>query len=705
MAVLSTSDTPKQPPGQSRSSSAGRSAHKSKAGCLTCKYRKKKCDESKPVCRDCRRFNKECVWIDHRTMNGTEIESLKARVREKESSRKMRKRIGQPQNAGYALHPLSDLRGSPVGMDPSFSVSSEPRGSISAIVQPHSPFSKLPVIPNTNFNMAPSRSGPVSALDVHPIESDPMNDVLLPFEHLVEPRSSAAVLGFLKELSAFNWNTKLTDANQENAESSLRFESEVSPGRTLPNFNIPSFIEQIQTMSHNFPAHIDSLASSFNATFSPSPRASLSFSPELDQSGLHLYNYYLEVLSQKVSIAPCSQNESNSYQRVFLPLAQKDKGVLYGLLAWAGFHLGGQWMAEGTKYAELALKHLCADISFTEGTQRVEDRRTIINKLAAILILCGAEICRGDVKFWSIYLQWGWKLLRSNGGILNFNNNKEEHWLISNFAYHDLLASSTSERGTYFPNETYYKIFADPDGISSGNLNPLLGVSKPLYKIIGDISSLCFESKQIMDQYYSLSRKVPKQSEATLRSPEETGSLHSFTETTSEVSDHSKVADLLNFISNKAHELEITLNNVKPDSCDLQSLSDSELESQLTIFETFQLSCKLYLRQAILRLNPSALECQILMNDLIKCIDVLIDTPMQASIVFPVFIAGLFTVTESGKAAMRKRFEKLIVDYGPWNVVRVKSLVEKIWEENPHGDRVVDWNTMLNDLNWDLNFA
>lgn len=751
----------------SQSTSSGRSSSKSKNGCLTCKYRKKKCDEMKPVCRDCRRFNKECVWIDHQTMNGAEIERLRARVKEQESTRKMRKRarlsnadlaeriaalslpslspdlpldpdgVSLHQNIQsypnpYSPHPVSELRGSPVNMGSFLPPHTIPNGSylvgphsnhIDAVTKPESvaELNSVQAIPSNQIR--PATEDPYSmfsGLPTHPSAHSPgpisqSLDDAAPFEHLVQPRSPAAVLGFLKELSLFNWNPQdqgqgrgqieelAEGTNLDHQESPPILETGNSPGHVLPNSNIPTFIEQMQTMSHDFPAQFNNLASSFNATFSPSPRASLSFLPELDQSGLHLYNYYLDVLSRKVSIAPNSQNDSNSYQRVFLPLAQKDKGVLYGLLAWAGFHLGGQWLAEGTKYAELALKHLCEDISFSDGSQTIEDRRVIINKLAVILIMCGAEICRGDVKFWSIYLEWGWKLLRGNGGIMNFNNNKEEHWLISNFAYHDLLASSTSDRGTYFPNETYDQIFLDADGISSGNLNPLLGVSKPLYKIIGDISSLFFESKQIMNGYYRRSSGGVRVGEVPLGSPDDTGSVRSFTD--SEVSDHSKVADMLNFIRNKAHDMEMVLENVKPNAIDLQNLSDSELELQLTTFEAFQLSCKLYLRQAILKLNPSALECQILMNDLTKCLDVLIDTPMQATLVFPTFIAGLFTVTETGKVAMRIRFEKLINDYGPWNVVRVKSLVEKIWAENPHGDRVVDWNAMLNNLNWDLNFA
>ncbi|KAM9934823.1 hypothetical protein OXX80_005593 [Metschnikowia pulcherrima] len=761
----------------SRSRPVGRSNAKSKAGCLTCKYRKKKCDETKPVCRDCLRFNKECVWVDHRTMNGAEIERLKAQVREKESSRKIRKRariprnkhengskpgfspsmspdmpldpdgmsLGrdiQPQISGHGIQASSESAMSPKNLVVSPLISETRRSSLKTPSVKSESFQKaylrsLEAVKSPSQNDSPEKlhrdsvqngnqlsennnTGSLwSSKSMNDLKSDArgpvFQDILSPFEHHAEPRSPGAVMNFLKELSSFNWSPDSGHARIEEVAEETGPLDTGSPksstncqGRLSPSFNIPSFIEQMQNMSHEFPPHLENLASSFHATFSPSPRAPLSFTPELDQAGFHLYNYYSEVLSQKVSIAPNSQNDSNSYQRVFLPLAQKDKGVLYGILAWAGFHLGGQWMAEGSKYAELALKHLCEDISFNGEGQTIEDRRVIINKLATILIMCGAEICRGDVKFWSVYLQWGWKLLRSNGGILNFNNNKEEHWLISNFAYHDLLASSTSNRGTYFPNEVYDRIFLDPDGISTGNLNPLLGVSKPLYKVIGDISSLFFESKQIMNEYYnrpSNSANSSKVADFSVVSPEENGSVKSYASVQSDISDHTKVADMLNFISSKAHELEAELNCVKPDSDDLETLSDAELEWQLTTFEAFQLSCKLYLRQAIFKLNPSALECQILNNDLIKCLDILIDTPMQATLVFPTFIAGLFTVTERGKEAMRHRFEKLIADYGPWNVVRVRSLVEKIWVQNPNGDCVVDWNAMLNDLDWDLNFA
>lgn len=532
----------------------------------------------------------------------------------------------------------------------------------------------------------------------------------------INPGSPAAMLNFFKELTLFNTfhssKISLADELDDNHTERNRVE-DTAEIVSLPNvklsrnFNIPEFMEFV--LNYGSPDQLNNLALSFNTAFGSSPQPSLSVLPGLDYSGNYLYNYYVDTLSRKVSIAPRSQDESNSYQKVFLPLAQKDKGVLYGILAWAGFHLGGAWLAEGSRYAEMAVKQLTQDVDFNNPPTLKQDRRTIFNKLAALMILCGAEICRGDVKYWTVYLNWGWKLLRDNGGILNFGTNKEEHWLISNFAYHDLMASSTSQRGTYFPTDTYQRIFTDPDGVSKGNLNPLLGVCKTLFNVIGEISSLAYDSKKTLDEYYNRSPSVDASvspSTNSVNSPENKQPYY-LTEFNdgSDLSEHGRNSQLLLSIIEKSRILERSIDTAKPDSEDLMDLIDSELELQLTAFEAFQLSCKLYLRQSIMKCNPSSLESQVLVNDLVKCIDILIDSPMQATLVFPVFMTGIHMVTDDDKIVMRQRIQKFMDTYGTWSVVRVKYLIEQVWERNPDGDRVVDWHSILVELGWDLNFA
>ena len=38
-------------------------AKRSRNGCLTCRSRKRKCDENKPICNECRRLRIKCIWM------------------------------------------------------------------------------------------------------------------------------------------------------------------------------------------------------------------------------------------------------------------------------------------------------------------------------------------------------------------------------------------------------------------------------------------------------------------------------------------------------------------------------------------------------------------------------------------------------------------------------------------------------------------
>ena len=92
-------------------------------------------------------------------------------------------------------------------------------------------------------------------------------------------------------------------------------------------------------------------------------------------------------------------------------------------------------------------------------------------------------------------------------------------------------------------------------------------------------------------------------------------------------------------------------------------------------------------------------------NDLIKCLDILIGTPVQASLVFPFFISGIHCVSKHDQEVMLQRVNSFIDQYGMFNANRAREVMQKIWKENSNGDKVTNWHSMLNDLGWDLNFA
>lgn len=689
---------------------SSRSNDKSKRGCLTCKYRKKKCDETKPICRDCLRFGKECVWVDYNTMSGDEIRDLRMKVKNQECNNKIRKRRRTVKRLGEAKEGTSQSEQTPEN-------DTAPRHPMTI----HTSTDHLPKIHNLHSelpsNLAPSTlplldtvmptlgstMPPLNDTDLQPpptafnsVPQGPSSlDVDLYHDIHEEPTSfPTALLNLYGELSPFLPDQNKLFPNNNNHDNENEEDKALFFRQKDTPFSIPSFLEQINSINVESPSRLGLLASNFNATFSLAPQPHPAIYPDLDSTDLHLYNYYVSTLSIKVSIAPESQNESNSYQRVFLPLAQKDRAVLYGILAWAGFHMGGEWHNKAIKFAEKSVRLLTSGVDFSGRTPaRCADRNSILNKLAALLILCGAEICRGDVKYWSIYHNWCWKLLKDNGGILNFGRNKEEHWLITNFAYHDVMDSSISQRGPYIPPDVSQVIFKDQGGMSRGNLSPLLGVSKTLYLYIAEISSLSHYNYLILDKYYN--RGSPK------NSPEDISGSSS----SDDLQDGSRPDHLLMSVISKAEELEAKIDLAKPDPEDFLGLNSSDLELQLTIFEAFQISCKLYIRQSIFKCNPSSLISQLLLNDLFKCIDVLIKSPVQATLVFPLFIGGIHLVTEFDREIMRARLDDLIQTYGPWNVIRIKRVIEEVWKRNPYGDAVVDWLGILREFNWNVSFA
>ena len=735
---------------------------RSRNGCLTCKVRKKKCSEEKPVCNDCLRFGKNCIYITD-SMTEQEIKDLKKSVELQERNHKLRKRKPKLKNSTESTKlatpdhtHLSDSI-SPVprkkakrsnkidveantrvedSLDPfkAFSYNS----TLQTATNPSSPGPTIPPNSPAIQNLI-HPAGSLEEQEFSPLKPQPhpenttqetksVEEIIRENGTELEVNSPSTFLTFLRDVNSLHNHNHhhqvgfLEDSGHNHVRGGHEIETDNDEDKiqtldvdldnpelreilTSPDFNgaLESFENSSHPINGSNISYVDLISSLNLFLHHPQIPPSPTYIPELiDPTSSYLYNYYADVLSRKISIAPISQNESNSYQKVFLPLAHRDKGVLYAILAWSGFHLGGHWSEEGVKYLEYALDHLNKSMF----DRPHHDRQMIVNMLATLMILCAAEICKGDVKNWSVYLHWGWKLLSNNGGILSFNKLKEEHWLISNFAYHDLLASSSSERGTYFPSEEYDFIFRDDDGFSLGNLNPLLGISKNLYRIIGDISTLLYESKKQLDIFYSREfTGTPPGVVEKLNNEDADGNVDDDDDCESQLSDHGKASQILLSVISKVKNLEKQIDESKPAAKDLVGLTDQELELQLTLFEAFQLSAKLFLRQSIMKCNPSMLESQVLNNDLIKCLDVLVGTSVQASLVFPIFISGIHCVSRHDQELMRHRINKFIKLYGLWNVCRVSFVLQKIWKDNPDGSKVVDWHNLLKELGWDINFA
>jgi len=659
---------------------------KNKGGCITCKIRKKRCSEERPICADCERLGKNCVWATDE-MTVEKIRELKKQVEESEKTSRTKrtkndnnekpkkKRIKKTENfiplkeTPQAGSPLMN-HGSPMSLsnfiDHDIPLDSEMQSRPGNTGKSSTPISATPVSSNLiNFpsrTMSPSQN----SLSFSPKPWDFPHEQLFEFNNFFESNIRNNI---------DKYSDKITELDNEN-----------NQGTSLHRMD--SF-ENILNQNHI-------AFSPTNLDFSSIPKNVFSPNLQLDNVGVKLYDYYQHRLARIMSIVP---TESNYYLKVFLPMAAQNKGILYSILAWSGYHLGGEFAEEGSRYMNKAL-------DFIKDTPIKTENETI-QRLANLLIMCGAEICKGDVRKWPLYLDWAAKIIKNRGGLYQFNKDKEQHWLMSSFAYHDILASSTSIRGTYFPVDQY-----DDFIVNLGfGVDPLHGIVKPIFNIIGEISTLATETKKLLKlSSNSLGYGIMSEDEDDCAND---GQEDSFevpgidTPESDTVDGNAKLSRYasLSKIMQKASALESKIDGAKPDPNDLNSFSPEELELQLTLFESFQLTAKLHLRQSVLRLNPSSLETQFILCELLKCLDIVLGSSVRGSLCFPLFIAGMNCTTRKDRKRMLKRFQEISGTYSFKNLERAKTIMEQVWLVDPTGSRCVDWYEIVKRLGWDVSFA
>ncbi len=397
----------------------------------------------------------------------------------------------------------------------------------------------------------------------------------------------------------------------------------------------------------------------------------------LDSSGLRWMDYFKNVVAREICIAPES---SNFYLKVFLPMATVSPAIMYSIISWGAFHASvarPELEDIGVEYASNALALVNKNRSQMElKNETIEDSST---RLATFLILIGGELCRGDVQKWRNYLSRAGEIIKSKGGYKAFRKSRDLRWLIGNFTYHHVLSSTSENNGAYFNIESYDELLND----ETYGMDPLHGCSKLIYQFLAEITQLAAEYREIHAQFSS-----PRNNSQSVRRM----SIQEKKEVTEN-------------IIRQASNLEAKIDSARPNPIDMISLSQQEVEWQLSLFELLQLAVKIYLRQAVLRLCPMSLEIQCLMADLISLLDVTLGTPVEGGLCFSLFIAGINAVGNEQRDGMRARFAQLCSRYKARNVERSKVIVEEIWMMDPIGNKWIDYTQVIKNFGWNICFA
>lgn len=778
---------------------------RSRQGCLTCKLRKKRCDEVKPICGDCRRLNRRCEYI---TSDMTP-----------EQVRKLKKEMALIESESKTRHRKKKVAGTKPKVNPKKSVSGDKQG---ATMQSKTP-EKKPVDDKVIFNplsmdffgtpsnwiqrtdvidflqrsetlLKPEQTDD-SHLSSQPSPQQPfdpttqLSEIFSPgFSRILQERlqespeepkiSSLSPIRSPTALDGFDWPHVDKTETENFAEHSNEKEADQQPQQQQPQQQ-----QQLETFAQQTQQHqLLRPGKSYYSMIYMNPSIVTSTQlANLTPVGKMLYEYYRDIVCSAACTAP---REENMYLHTFLPMAHIDKSVLYGILAWSAFHLGGTKMVkQGNYYVQKAIQGFSKRPVVDEDTieyykdvtseydindedivkedpsaMDASDQLTlsmltkddmISMRLAAFLILCATEICRGDVFKWSHYLKYGARLIKLKGGLPCFNNSKDEHFLATNYAYHDITAMAHSRASNlHFDLSEYEQMWTASSEL--GFLDPLHNISAPVFAILARINTLSQRCRRVYkqvrkarsitlddsddeqflanaaeelqsatsdytasggsaDDVYSIGslKEAEEEAKAEARAQleDEEYSDDEYAGNKYDEDDDYLLYERYEDIVKESQLLERELNDARPKEPTLMNLKPSDLELQLTVFECFQLTAKIHLRQAVLHMAPSALEIQFLLNQLVKSLDVLLGTDVEGGLCFPMFIAGMNSVYQRDRHDMSKRYREFIKRYRWKNVLRCQIVTKHLWKINPLGDKYVDWYEVVERMGWELSFA
>lgn len=414
---------------------------------------------------------------------------------------------------------------------------------------------------------------------------------------------------------------------------------------------------------------------------------SSTFSLYLDGSGLRLLNFFENKVAKILCISPES---SNYFLKTFFSVAMSEESIMHALAAWGGVFSEGPsselvnyHMSQATKL--IHEKHL---------TNSKFDKNRYYVEICYYLIAIGVEISSGDVSKWYNHFNECTELLRSYGGLAkflkDFNYSNDVKWLIASFQFHDILSSETLSSGTSCSMKNYNNLFKNYNLLDIGDygIDPYQGCIQPIYLILGEIMNsyveLKEERKKLKAKILHLSLEDPNSSEID-------GLMQQ------RIEHYQLVSNRYDELLNKA---QLACPNEKQIS--LIKNNKEELDLHLTLFELYRLTCQMYLLLYIKQTQPSSSEVQMLLLTSFTYINILVESPMTASLSMLLLICGISCCNQSDRNYIRAKFTKIYNKYKAGNVRRVWDVVEESWCRNPDGNICVDWVEICKEYGWKL---
>ncbi|KAK1486752.1 hypothetical protein CCUS01_15082 [Colletotrichum cuscutae] len=319
-----------------------------RTGCLTCRGRKKKCDETKPRCRGCERNRLECRWPPTSSSQAAAAASSSQATQSGGASRSPREVGNSPESTRQ--DDLQPTAPSPAGSTvASQSPQHLPDRSVNFSFASHIQSSESPSAATTD-----SSSSPATQI----VTTDQNGAIIVPPQTPEEHTTTAIGLEDPSAFSVFN-----TEDPDDGEATDQMVHSPVQPMSIFRD--------------HHVPRSMNLLAGN------------------QDSNSLELLSHYLSATS--LSMANGSTAD-NPFTAQLIPLAFSSDLVLQLLLTQSAVHRAAKSLVPtdhiATKYYNQSLRLFQQNISTYMGGQHGEE--TLILGIGA-LILCLVETAKGDV--------------------------------------------------------------------------------------------------------------------------------------------------------------------------------------------------------------------------------------------------------------------------------------------------------------------
>lgn len=408
---------------------------RSKTGCDTCRHRRRKCDETEPICDFCASRGLECVYKSKPDKNpiwntggitGFKSKSTKSKPHQVTQQATNIKIENEESNAGNVNVKSEHLEISPNIESVHERENREPH------VNPKNDFHES--LESAYNEMPESKSLVISSRRKHDTKGE----------------------SFL--LSWFN-----------------------SPAPEIPKSSFSEYDFPIDIKdSFIFSGH--KLDSSPNAIV-PSSLPSLC----LDDKGIHYLDYFHNRVSKILAI--CFDNNKNYFKRLFYLLANNEETFTYVVVAWGALYCKDRLFdEEATSYLNKGLK------KFNELFAGKINEFDYYFQFCFYLILSEMHICIGETRLWRVYFENTIDLINEYGGLekicKDFGYSHEIRFMISNLQYNDIMSSKSLICGTRIPTDVYERVFGHESfkkyELSYG-IDTLQGCHQPVLLLLGEI--------------------------------------------------------------------------------------------------------------------------------------------------------------------------------------------------------------------------